>query len=57
MVSRDTSMLTMVQEFATVTTKDEEQIDNSPLSQMVNTVSQDTMQLEIPLTMQVLPAK
>ena len=47
MVSRDTSMLAMVQEFAAVATEDREQIVNLPLSQTVNAVSQDMMQLEI----------
>ena len=47
MVSRDTSILTMVQEFAAVATEDKEQIDNPPLSQTVNAVSQDTMQLKM----------
>ena len=43
MSSRDKIMLAMVQEFASMATKNEEPINNPPLSQTVNTVSQDTM--------------
>ena len=39
----DTSMLAMVQELASVATENEESINNLPLSQTMNEVSQDTM--------------
>ena len=45
-VSRDTSVLSMVQELAVAATKTEPN-DNPPQNQTVNTVSQDTMQLEM----------
>ena len=46
MISCDTSMLAMVQEFTAATTE-ADLIDNPPQIQTVNIFSQDTIQLEI----------